>query len=107
MVSVARGGLGLERMFQRKSVQQIQSDLAHGELKRSLGPLNLILLGIGCIIGTGIFVLTGLAAAQYSGPAITVSFVIPGTLCAFVALCYAELASALPVSGSAYSYSYA
>jgi APA family basic amino acid/polyamine antiporter len=107
MASVARGGLGLERMFQRKSVQQIQSDLAHGELKRSLGPLNLILLGIGCIIGTGIFVLTGLAAAQYSGPAITVSFVITGTLCAFVALCYAELASALPVSGSAYSYSYA
>jgi len=107
MASVARGGLGLERMFQRKSVQQIQSDLAHGELKRSLGALNLILLGIGCIIGTGIFVLTGLAAAQYSGPAITVSFVITGTLCAFVALCYAELASALPVSGSAYSYSYA
>ncbi len=94
-------------MFQRKSVLQIQSDLEHGELKRTLGAMNLVLLGIGCIIGTGIFVLTGLAAAQYSGPAITVSFVITGTLCAFVALCYAELASALPVSGSAYSYSYA
>src|SRR5579859_7561647 len=107
MASVARGGIGLERLFLRKSVEQIQSDLAHGELKRSLGALNLILLGIGCIIGTGIFVLTGLAAAQYSGPAITVSFVITGTLCAFVALCYAELASALPVSGSAYSYTYA
>jgi APA family basic amino acid/polyamine antiporter len=99
--------MGLGRLFQRKSVEQIQSDLEHGELKRSLGALNLVLLGIGCIIGTGIFVLTGLAAAQYSGPAITVSFVITGTLCAFVALCYAELASALPVSGSAYSYSYA
>ncbi|HEX4741413.1 MAG TPA: amino acid permease, partial [Caulobacteraceae bacterium] len=99
--------MGLGRIFQRKSVAQIQSELEHGELKRSLGALNLILLGIGCIIGTGIFVLTGLAAAQYSGPAITVSFVITGTLCAFVALCYAELASALPVSGSAYSYSYA
>jgi APA family basic amino acid/polyamine antiporter len=107
MVSTARVGLGLGRMFQRKSVAQIQSDLAHGELKRTLGALNLILLGIGCIIGTGIFVLTGLAAAQYAGPAITISFVITGTLCAFVALCYAELASALPVSGSAYSYSYA
>ncbi len=100
-------GVGLGRMFQRKSVGSIQSDLEHGELKRTLGALNLILLGIGCIIGTGIFVLTGLAAAQYSGPAITISFVITGTLCAFVALCYAELASALPVSGSAYSYSYA
>jgi APA family basic amino acid/polyamine antiporter len=107
MASVARGGLELGRMFQRKPVAMIQSDLEHGELKRSLGALNLILLGIGCIIGTGIFVLTGLAAAQYSGPAITISFVITGTLCAFVALCYAELASALPVSGSAYSYSYA
>ena len=107
MASVPSGGLGLGRMFQRKSVGQIQAELEHGELKRSLGPLNLILLGIGCVIGTGIFVLTGLAAAQYSGPAITVSFVITGTLCAFVALCYAELASALPVSGSAYSYSYA
>ncbi len=107
MAGATRVGPGLERMFQRKSVLQIQSDLEHGELKRTLGAMNLVLLGIGCIIGTGIFVLTGLAAAQYSGPAITVSFVITGTLCAFVALCYAELASALPVSGSAYSYSYA
>ncbi len=107
MASIPQARIGLGNMFQRKSVAQIQSDLAHGELKRSLGALNLILLGIGCIIGTGIFVLTGLAAARYSGPAIMISFVITGTLCAFVALCYAELASALPVSGSAYSYSYA
>ena len=105
MASVPATGIG--RLFRRKSVAQIQSELTHGELKRSLGALNLVLLGIGCIIGTGIFVLTGLAAAKYSGPAIMVSFVITGTLCAFVALCYAELASALPVSGSAYSYSYA
>jgi APA family basic amino acid/polyamine antiporter len=104
----ARGRVtGLARLVQRKSVAQIQAELGHSELKRTLGATNLVLLGIGCIIGTGIFVLTGLAAAQYSGPAITVSFVITGTLCAFVALCYAELASALPVSGSAYSYSYA
>ncbi len=98
---------GLARIFLRKSVGQIQSEHEHGELKRTLGPLNLILLGIGCIIGTGIFVLTGRAAAQFAGPGIMISFVITGTLCAFVALCYAELASALPVSGSAYSYTYA
>lgn len=78
-----------------------------GELKKSLGALNLVLLGIGCIIGTGIFVLTGRAAAEFAGPGIMISFVITGALCAFVALAYAELAAAIPVSGSAYSYSYA
>lgn len=103
----AKSARGIGRIFQRKSVEQLQSEYEHGELKRTFGPLNLILLGIGCIIGTGIFVLTGRAAADFSGPAIMVSFIITGTLCAFVALCYAELASAIPVSGSAYSYSYA
>ncbi|MSQ98345.1 MAG: amino acid permease [Xanthomonadales bacterium] len=98
---------GLHRLFLRKSVAQMQVEQAKGELKRSLSALNLISLGIGCIIGTGIFVLTGRAAAEFAGPGITISFVITGTLCAFVALCYAELAAALPVSGSAYSYSYA
>lgn len=93
--------------IRRKSIEQMQAEFAGGELKRTLGAWNLILLGIGCIIGTGIFVLTGRAAAEYAGPGIMVSFVITGTLCAFVALCYAELASVLPVSGSAYSYSYA
>jgi APA family basic amino acid/polyamine antiporter len=107
MASVTQPGMGLGRIFRRKSVAQIQSELEHGELKRSLGALNLVLLGIGCIIGTGIFVLTGQAAAQWAGPAIMLSFVITGVLCALVALCYAELASALPVSGSAYSYTYA
>src|SRR6185312_429988 len=95
------------RIFQRKPVELIHAETEHGELKRSLGALNLVLLGIGCIIGTGIFVLTGHAAAEWAGPGIMISFVITGVLCAFVALCYAELASALPVSGSAYSYSYA
>jgi APA family basic amino acid/polyamine antiporter len=104
---MASAGRGIGRIFLRKSVAQIQSEHEHGELKRTLGALNLVLLGIGCVIGTGIFVLTGRAAAQFAGPAIMVSFVITGILCAFVALCYAELASALPVSGSAYSYSYA
>jgi len=97
----------LARIFQRKPVELIHAETDHGELKRSLGALNLVLLGIGCIIGTGIFVLTGHAAAEWAGPAIMISFVLTGILCGFVALCYAELASALPVSGSAYSYSYA
>jgi len=97
---------GFGRILLRKSVAQIQADNNHGELKRSLGALNLVLLGIGCVIGAGIFVLTGRAAAEFAGPAIVISFVITGTLCALVALCYAELAAALPVSGSAYSYTY-
>jgi APA family basic amino acid/polyamine antiporter len=95
------------RIFQRKPVELIHAETQNTELKRSLGALNLVLLGIGCIIGTGIFVLTGHAAAEWAGPAIMISFVLTGFLCAFVALCYAELASALPVSGSAYSYTYA
>jgi basic amino acid/polyamine antiporter, APA family len=98
---------GLARLFARKSVEQMHEEHEHGELKRSLGASHLVLLGIGCIIGTGIFVLTGRAAAQFAGPAIVISFIITGTLCALVALAYAELASAIPVSGSAYSYSYA
>ena len=85
----------------------MHAEHAQSDLKRSLNALNLISLGIGCIIGTGIFVLTGRAAADFAGPGIMISFVITGALCAFVALCYAELASAVPVSGSAYSYSYA
>jgi APA family basic amino acid/polyamine antiporter len=97
----------LRDIFVRKSVEQMHDEHEHGELKRTLGATNLVLLGIGCIIGTGIFVLTGRAAAQFAGPAIIVSFIITGTLCALVALSYAELASAIPVSGSAYSYSYA
>src|SRR3977135_3805469 len=97
----------LAGIFARKSVEQMHAEHEQGELKRTLSARNLILLGVGCIIGTGIFVLTGRAAAQFAGPGIMISFVITGTLCAFVALCYAELASALPVSGSAYSYTYA
>jgi APA family basic amino acid/polyamine antiporter len=110
-MNVAQGSssraTGLSRLFLRKSVAQMQAEQAKGELKRSLSALNLISLGIGCIIGTGIFVLTGRAAANFAGPGIMISFIITGALCAFVALCYAELAAALPVSGSAYSYSYA
>jgi APA family basic amino acid/polyamine antiporter len=80
---------------------------ANTGLKRCLTAWDLTLLGIGCIIGTGIFVLTGVAAAQNAGPAIVLSFVISGTACAFAALCYAELSSAIGGSGSAYGYAYA
>jgi APA family basic amino acid/polyamine antiporter len=76
-------------------------------LKRALGPLNLITLGIGAIIGAGIFVLTGAAAAQYAGPAIVLSFVLAGLACAFAGLCYSEFASLIPIAGSAYTYGYA
>src|SRR6185437_3768281 len=75
-------------------------------LKRTLGPTNLVALGIGAIIGTGIFVLTGPVAATTAGPAIVLSFIIAGIGCAFAGLCYAEFASLLPIAGSSYSYAY-
>src|ERR1700756_2090988 len=76
-------------------------------LRRALGPLNLLTLGIGAIIGAGIFVITGQAAAQFAGPGIVISFILAGVACAFAGLCYAEFASMIPVAGSAYTYSYA
>jgi APA family basic amino acid/polyamine antiporter len=76
-------------------------------LRRALGPVNLITLGIGAIIGAGIFVLTGQAAATAAGPAIVVSFILSGIICAFAGLCYAEFASLIPIAGSAYTYGYA
>ncbi len=76
-------------------------------LKRSLGPVNLVTLGIGAVIGAGIFVLTGQAAATHAGPAIALSFVLAGITCAFAGLCYAEFASIIPIAGSAYTYGYA
>lgn len=78
----------------------------HG-LKRSLGPLNLITLGIGAVIGAGIFVLTGQAAAVHAGPAVGLSFILAGITCAFAGLCYAEFAALIPIAGSAYTYGYA
>ena len=82
------------------------SDSGQG-LKRALTATNLTTLGIGAIIGAGIFVLTGQAAAQYAGPAIVISFIISGLACAFAGLCYAEFASMIPIAGSAYTYAYA
>jgi APA family basic amino acid/polyamine antiporter len=99
--------MAFSKFLVKKSVAAIQAESEKGELKRTLSAANLVSLGIGCIIGAGIFVMTGQAAAQYAGPAIIISFVLAGFCCAFAGLCYAELASMLPVSGSAYSYSYA
>nr|WP_237716645.1 amino acid permease [Brevibacillus sp. CF112] len=76
------------------------------QLKKTLGAFDLTMLGIGAIVGTGIFVLTGVAAAEHAGPALVLSFVLSGLACVFAALCYAEFASTVPVSGSAYTYSY-
>lgn len=97
----------LRRMFIKKTVSQIQHEAQSHALKRTLGRWNLVSLGIGCIIGAGIFVMTGTAAANHAGPGIIMSFVFTGIACAFVGLCYAELASLLPISGSAYTYAYA
>jgi len=94
------------RLFLKKSITQIQKEAAKSELKRTLGPLNLMSLGIGAIIGAGIFVLTGQVASANAGPAIMLSFVVAGFACALAGLCYAELASTMPVSGSAYTYAY-
>lgn len=94
-------------LFQKKSIARIQSETEHTELKRSLSAMNLLSLGIGCIVGAGIFAMTGMQAAEYAGPAIMISFVLAAIACGFAALCYAELASTLPVSGSAYTYAYA
>jgi basic amino acid/polyamine antiporter, APA family len=95
------------RLLAKKSIAQIQSEAEQSEFKRTLGKWNLLSLGIGCIIGAGIFSLTGAAAANHAGPAIMLSFICAGFACAFAGLCYAELASVLPVSGSAYTYAYA
>ena len=96
-----------KNLLAKKSVAQIQKEAKAGTLKRTLGKWNLVSLGIGCIIGAGIFVMTGTAAANHAGPALMLSFIFTGIACAFVGLCYAELASVLPISGSAYTYAYA
>jgi APA family basic amino acid/polyamine antiporter len=96
------------QLFVTKPLDQLMVESKEsGGLKRSLSALNLTTLGIGAIIGAGIFVLTGQAAAQYAGPAIVLSFIISGLACAAAGLCYAEFASMIPIAGSAYTYSYA
>ncbi|HLP25896.1 MAG TPA: amino acid permease, partial [Acidobacteriota bacterium] len=95
-------------LFQTKSVAQLQAEASGDQrLNKTLTATNLVSLGIGAIIGAGIFVLSGQAAAQYAGPAIALSFVISGLGCLFAGLCYAEFAAMVPIAGSAYTYSYA
>jgi APA family basic amino acid/polyamine antiporter len=100
----------MSSLFKIKPLNMLSQEAAEvGEqtLKRSLGALNLITLGIGAIIGAGIFVLTGQAAARHAGPAVALSFILAGITCAFAGLCYAEFASIIPIAGSAYTYGYA
>jgi basic amino acid/polyamine antiporter, APA family len=95
-------------LFARKPIEKILEEMAgENRLRRVLGPIGLSSLGIGAIIGTGIFVLTGVAAHDKAGPAVTLSFVVAGITCIFAALCYAEFAAMTPVAGSAYTYAYA
>ncbi|MBN1608997.1 MAG: amino acid permease [Polyangiaceae bacterium] len=97
-------------IWSKKHIHDLQDEAratGHGTLKRVLGATNLTLLGVGGIIGAGIFVLTGTAAARFAGPAIVLSFVLAGLGCLFAGLCYSELAAMIPVAGSAYTYAYA
>src|SRR6059058_3223325 len=103
MATVAPRSGGIGRV---KPLDAILATAEKKSLKRSLGPFQLTLLGIGAVIGTGIFVLTA-TAAQKAGPGMMISFIIAGAVCAVAALCYSELASMVPVAGSAYTYSYA
>src|SRR5437868_15172546 len=100
----------MANLLAKKPLNLIMSEAQEtGEhsLKRALGAGNLVSLGIGAIIGTGIFVLTGAAAAQYAGPAIVFSFTLAALGCVFAVLCYAEFASMIPIAGSVYTYGYA
>ena len=98
----------MRKLFARKSLELLREEMrGENRLRRILGPVQLTSLGIGCIIGTGIFVLTGIAAHDKAGPALIGSFVVSGMACIFAAMCYAEFASMVPVAGSAYTYAYA
>src|SRR6187397_1136225 len=91
-----------------KSLEGLLKDMeSDNRLKRALGPVNLTALGVGAVIGAGIFVATGAAAHNQAGPALMMSYVVAGVTCIFAALCYAEFASMVPVAGSAYTYAYA
>src|SRR5205809_2675106 len=98
-----------KRLFATKSLGQLHAEMAQdeGRLRRVLGPIGLTSLGIGAIIGAGIFVMTGRVAADDAGPAVMLSYTIAGLGCALAAFCYAEFAALAPVAGSAYTYAYA
>lgn len=97
----------MKRLFAKKALRDLTEESNHHHFKRVLGPFSLTALGVGAVIGAGIFVLTGLAAKEFAGPSLILSFVLSGLACIFVALCYAEFASMVPLAGSAYTYSYA
>src|SRR5919197_4830647 len=99
--------MGVNQLFAKKSLKVLLEEMA-GEhrLKRALGPVTLTALGIGAVIGAGIFVATGAAAKDVAGPALMLSYLVAGVTCIFAALCYAEFASMAPVAGSAYTYAY-
>ena len=94
-------------LFRRKSIDELQAAAAASGMLKNLAAIDLLMLGIGAVIGTGIFVLTGVAAAKYAGPAVPLSFILSGLTCALAGLAYAEFASIVPASGSAYTYAYA
>jgi basic amino acid/polyamine antiporter, APA family len=100
----------MANLFARKPLNRLMAEaqeIGEHTLKRSLGPTNLVMLGIGAIIGAGLFVRTAAAIADRAGPSVVLAFVVAGVGCAFAGLCYAEFASMIPVAGSAYTYSYA
>jgi APA family basic amino acid/polyamine antiporter len=100
--------MSLRQLFARKSIERLHAEMEGGDrLHRVLGPISLTSLGVGAVIGAGIFVMTGRVAAEDAGPAIVLSYIVAATACAFAALCYAEFASMAPVAGSAYTYAYA
>ncbi len=96
----------IANLFRKKNLNDVLKKTPNSGLNKTLGAFDLILIGIGCTIGTGIFVITGVASAKYAGPAIAISYAIASLTCLFSALAYAELASMVPISGSAYTYSY-
>lgn len=93
-------------IFRTKSIDLLKQEASRHSLRKSLTAMDIVMIGIGVIIGTGIFVLTGVAAAKYAGPGLMISFVLAGITCAFVCLAYSELASMVPIAGSAYTYTY-
>jgi APA family basic amino acid/polyamine antiporter len=110
MVHADSGGRGASpevSLLERKGIGELEREAEGGHLRRTLGPLGLIALGIGAIIGAGLFSLTGIAAGDNAGPAVVISFAIAAVGCAFAGMCYSELASMIPVAGGAYTYAYA
>ena len=106
----SKGDVVAGSLFRTKSIDRLMAEAAatgEGTLKRTLGPLSLVALGIGAIIGAGLFVRTAAAIADRAGPSVTLAFIVAGIGCAFAGLCYAEFASMIPIAGSAYTYSYA